>query len=314
MHGYFTLPVYSDRPLFYSVQTLSSGRSYCTRFITVRQPVETCSFPFESASCKRNLGKICFASMCSFKKDEEAPTKHQIKAGLKETYGNIIKDDPAEHRNAPKIDTPWLVHILRLLSHICEPPLIEDKSRWCTNMESNSHLTPDDFHGLDVKKVEMSSYNNSKPPEEWRQLQYYKPVGRIPSDLPNLHACAHLFASDRNSLFIISNAGGFGDQIGAMGSLSHAVVFHVNSQDLMFEEDKWLCQEAWTPRSEGGRGMHESRIWNSDEVLIASTWQDGLVRKAGGESKVAVWMGGKGEKSKRVDGSHEVLKANQSKL
>jgi acyl-CoA thioesterase len=65
-----------------------------------------------------------------------------------------------------------------------------------------------------------------------------------------------------------------------MGSLSHSVVFHVSSKDLVLRNREWLCQEAWTPRSEGGRGLHESRIWDERGMHVASTWQDGLVRKA----------------------------------
>ena len=76
----------------------------------------------------------------------------------------------------------------------------------------------------------------------------------------NLHACAYLYASDRNSVFLISNAVGYGDEVGSMASLSHSVVFHVSSKDLVLKDWEWWCQEAWTPRSEGGRGVHESRI------------------------------------------------------
>lgn len=150
-------------------------------------------------------------------------------------------------------------------------------------VEKRSDLSRNDFPGLDIRKVDMSKYNASKSPEEWRQLSYYRSRGIIPPNSPNLHACAHLYASDRNSLFIISNAVGFGDEVGTMGSLSHSVVFHVNSQGLLLKGNEWWCQEARTPRSEGGRGMHESRIWDSDGVLVASTWQDGLVRKAESE-------------------------------
>lgn len=144
---------------------------------------------------------------------------------------------------------------------------------------SHPHLFVNDFPGLDIRKVNMTAFNTSKSPEDHRQLLYYRPYGLLRKDLPNLHACAHLYASDRNSLFLISNSVGFGDQVGKMGTLSHSVMFHVNSEDLLLSEQDWWCQEAWTSRSGGGRGMHESHIWRNDEILIASTWQDGLVRK-----------------------------------
>lgn len=145
-------------------------------------------------------------------------------------------------------------------------------------MDENPELLRNDFPGLDIRKVDMSKYNDDKPPEDYRQLHYYRPIGDLPASSPNLHACAHLYASDRNSLFIVSNSVGIGDEVGTMGSLSHSVVFHGNGQDLLLKEDDWWCQEAKTPRSGNGRGMHESRIWASNGVLAASTWQDGLVR------------------------------------
>jgi acyl-CoA thioesterase len=145
----------------------------------------------------------------------------------------------------------------------------------------------------------MSTYNASKPAIEYRQLAFYRAIGDIPVSLPNLHACAHLYASDRNSLFLVSNALRIQDMVAKMGSLSHSVVFHVDSNELLFKgvegiaevsgREGWFCQEAWTPRSEGGRGMHESRIWDHRGVHIASTWQDGLVRKRVDENEKGQW-------------------------
>lgn len=108
-HGYFTLPAYVDRPIFYDVQVLSSGRSFCTRIVTARQPVQACSFPFDAVECGKKLGNVCFMSMCSFRKDETSSTKHSIKADFKPRYDKVLKQDPSEHGPAPKVDTPWYV-------------------------------------------------------------------------------------------------------------------------------------------------------------------------------------------------------------
>lgn len=151
-------------------------------------------------------------------------------------------------------------------------------------MDSHPHLFVNDFPGVDCRKVDMSTINRSKAPEDWRQLSFYRSYGPISTDLPNLHACAHLYACDRNSLFIISNSVGFGDEVGLMNSLSLSVIFHGSSQDLYLNEEDWWCQEAWTSTSGGGRGTHESRIWRQDEMLIATTWQDALVRKEKNEA------------------------------
>lgn len=134
----------------------------------------------------------------------------------------------------------------------------------------------------------MGEYNAALPPEKYRQLQYYTAIGAMPDNL-NLHACAHLYASDRNSLFLIANAHDIGDRFTGMGSVSHSVVFHVDSEGLRFsngDEKTWFCQEAWTERSGGGRGLHSSKIWDRSGRHVASTWQDGMVRAAKSEDRV----------------------------
>lgn len=132
----------------------------------------------------------------------------------------------------------------------------------------------------------MAAYNAARKPLDRRQLQFYSTIGRMPSvsQDANLHACAHLFGSDRNGLFLIPNHLGAGNGYTAMATLSHSVVFHVGARELgMAEQDskearKWYCQESKCTRVSGARGMHESRIWSPSGIHIASTWQDGLVR------------------------------------
>jgi acyl-CoA thioesterase len=146
------------------------------------------------------------------------------------------------------------------------------------------------------------THHNTSDPLAYRTLSLYRPFGHLPISLPNLHACAHLYASDANSLFIISNALGFGDQVGKMGSLSHSVVFHVPTSELLFQGHdeeggklEWWVQEAWTPTSGQGRGMHESQIWSPSGRHVASTWQEGLIRRAEreeGEKQRLMWEEG----------------------
>jgi acyl-CoA thioesterase II len=261
VHGFFTLPGLVDRPYIYSITHLSEGRSFCTRSVTVSQPTKPSLIPstgiFDVQDAESQLGKICFTCICSFKRDEVGATRHQVEMDLEETYSVAIRGrDPETHPVPPQVDAPWY------RKFAAEQSLIHN------------------FPGLDMRRVDMSLFNESKSPADYRTLTYYRCIGSMPPTDYNLHACAHLYASDRNSCFIISNAVGFGDEVSAMASLSHSVVFHVSSKDLVLTEGEWWCQEAWTPRSEGGRGMHESRIWDKRGLHVASSWQDGLVRKA----------------------------------
>lgn len=139
-----------------------------------------------------------------------------------------------------------------------------------------------------MRKVDMSAYNDSRPVVDKRQLQYYRIIGPVPSvtDDPNLHAVAHLYASDRNSLMIIPNFIGVGDNYSAIASLSHTVVFHGESSELaMTDADggrRWFCQEFEIQRIAHGRAWVTSKIWSVDNgVHVASQSQDGLWRARG---------------------------------
>jgi len=279
VHGFFTLPGLVDRPYIYTTSHLSEGRSYCTRQVSVRQPISpsprslpatyfTLSSPnqipkFEIGDADAELGKVCFSAMISFKREEEYVRGHQMEVGVRERYKSVIGERrPDSWELVPRVDSSW---VKRAISRY---PL-------CNT-----------FPGLTMHRVDMSSFNASLSPSSYRQLTYYTPLGSIPVSSPNLHACAHLYASDRNSLYLITNALDSGESIRQMGSLSHSVVFHVPIQDLLLKEGEWWVQEAWTPRSGSGRAVHESWIWKLGEdeqgqrrdVHIASSWQEGLVR------------------------------------
>lgn len=60
-----------------------------------------------------------------------------------------------------------------------------------------------------MRKVDMTAYNRPRETLDRRQLQYYKVIGDMPpiEEDPNLHAIAHLYASDRNGLFPVSPSG-----------------------------------------------------------------------------------------------------------
>ncbi|CZR57228.1 uncharacterized protein PAC_07118 [Phialocephala subalpina] len=254
VHGFFTLPAFPDRPYVYTITHLSEGRSYCTREVKVQQPTTSPpSIPFKPQDLEKNLGKVCFTSMVSFKRDEELGPNHQTEEGYEKKYEEVLKGkDPWDWPRLPRVDAPWYYRHIK------------------------QHPQPNDFPGLDVRKVDMRTYNANYQPQDYRQLQLYTPLGSLTSN-PNLHACAHLYASDRNSVFVVSNATKIGDNIKAMGSLSHSVVFHGNSTDLLIREGEWRCQESRTPRSGNGRGVVESRIWNG-KSHVASTWQEGQLR------------------------------------
>lgn len=250
---------------------MRDGGIYCLRHVEVYQNSEI------AASGKTP----CFVSTISFKRDElkgrtvdyshqEVPRDH-----LQTRYGFIINDkSPEDHAHSPGADADWC-----------------DEARnpaWAANALA--------FPGVETRKVDMTPYNgtatrgggpNGSKVSQWRQLIFYRMRKEGPGDLDemnlNLHACAHMYASDRNSLFLAQRALGYEKELAPMGSLAHSVVFHGAAEDMRMvdekDDDKWFVQEAWTSASGENRLVHNSRLWDYKEgKIIAQTTQDGMMR------------------------------------
>lgn len=140
----------------------------------------------------------------------------------------------------------------------------------------------------------MTPYNRELQPFDRRQLYFYRLIGSLPADDINLHACAHLYASDRNSLFIVMNNLDVGEIFTHAASLSHTVVFHSGAKDILMTggggDRLWFCKEDWTTRAAGGRGIHQSRIVGPNGEHVASSWQEGVVRIGKDQEESLRWM------------------------
>ena len=142
----------------------------------------------------------------------------------------------------------------------------------------------DVFPGLYTRQADLTRYNEGRHPLDKRQLVFYRTIGDLDDDEPNLHLVAQLYASDRNSLFHVCNAVGLGEDYSVMGSLVHQVIFHTGIEDLKFgkdegdEKSEWFVKEDSVTRYVGGRGLFYSRVWNSKGRHVMTVTQDGMVR------------------------------------
>ena len=245
--GWFILPGLLDVPFVYKVHNIRDGRSYCTRIVNVTQ-----------ASGKG----VCFTCTCSFKTEESSELDAQESIDLWQKYNSVLQSKtPDNFPEAPGMDVPRYHNLLK-----------------------NGHPN-DKFPGLTMKRVDMSAFNDPREPLDRRQLIFYKPIGELPPDF-NLHMCAHLYASDRNSLFIVANHLGVGGSFSQMGSLTHTVTFHAPLSDLRLEskeswkhpQGNWFCKEDRTDRASVGRADFHSRVFSPDGVHVMSIMQDGMVR------------------------------------
>ena len=143
---------------------------------------------------------------------------------------------------------------------------------------------------------------------QWRQLAFYRIITddenesyENEEDELRLHISAHLFASDRNSLFMIQRAYGYQGRETRLSSLGHTVIFHGGVERLRMVDPRtgrrrWFVQEAWTSNSGENRGCHESRLWDWEKgVVVATTVQDGMVRVSAQKPGIGADEDGDGE-------------------
>lgn len=275
MTGSWILPGLLDIPFVYTVRHIRDGSLYCTRAVEARQD-----------------GKICFSGLCSFKRRENEKFNHQPSDAHRRFKSILDGKRPEDYPPSPSVDADW----------------------W-TQYVHEENIPEREFPGVDVRKVGMGDYNQAgevkQSPEKYRQLHFYSLKGLLDQDpavnrndikakeqsgeFDNLYACAHMYASDKNSLLLIPRALGHAT-FTAIASLTLTVVFHEHGESLrMVDWDaskwppgglpkKWFLQEGWTPSSGDNRAVHESYLWSPDGRLLATTLQDSLLRlpRAGG--------------------------------
>ncbi|KAJ5578171.1 uncharacterized protein N7459_007135 [Penicillium hispanicum] len=221
-------------------------------------------------------------------RDERQQTfQHQPPSAQERYEGVLSGKHPEDQPVSPSVDSDWWIGMVR-----------------------QGNIAEREFPGLDVRKVDMKDYNQTKHiqerPEKYRQLAQYRLKG-LPDDDPNaslsqireredsgdydnIYACAHMYSSDKNSLLLIPRALRI-KHWEAMASLTLMVVIHRHGPALrMIDWDavsgnkdsgvpmKWFMQEGWTPQSAENRAVHESHLWGPDGTLLATSLQDSMLR------------------------------------
>jgi acyl-CoA thioesterase II len=139
------------------------------------------------------------------------------------------------------------------------------------------------FPGVLTSALQLDLLHSQQRPIDRTNL-YFFTAHTEPSADPdyNLEACAHLYHSDRESIFAIVKSYELSDLLEVASSLSHTVVFHVPGDEISFHDKtgrkRWFYHETKSKRISDGRALHEGKIYNRDGILVASTMQDGAFK------------------------------------
>jgi acyl-CoA thioesterase II len=127
---------------------------------------------------------------------------------------------------------------------------------------------------IDIRIVDPSRYT-SRDARPAQQTIWLKTNGQLP-DVPHLHQAALAYASDFTLLdtALVAHGKLLFDNDVQLASLDHAMWFH-----RPFRADDWLLYAQDSPTAFGARGYCRGSIFNRFGHLVASTVQEGLMRK-----------------------------------
>jgi len=104
---------------------------------------------------------------------------------------------------------------------------------------------------------------------------WFRTVAELPDD-PRVHRAVLAYASDMHLLATSTRPHGVNWYRGEIkaASLDHAIWFHEP-----FRADEWLLHVTDSPWAGGSRGFTRGQIFSADGRLVASTAQEGLIRR-----------------------------------
>ncbi|NVK33391.1 MAG: acyl-CoA thioesterase II [Rhodobacteraceae bacterium] len=127
---------------------------------------------------------------------------------------------------------------------------------------------------IEIRPVDLHAFmvDDKRQPYQSAWIKTYSP---LPDDR-NTHECILAYASD---LVLLQTAllphatSVFSDEVQA-ASLDHSIWFH-----RPFRADDWLLYEIDSPSASGARGFSRGSFYNREGQLVASTAQEGLLRR-----------------------------------
>ncbi|KAI0898711.1 Thioesterase/thiol ester dehydrase-isomerase [Annulohypoxylon nitens] len=260
IHGYFSEVGLIDRPFIFSVTPIATNASFPNLLVTVRQPLSPSTnaigdhYPLADATLP--LGPVCFNAIVSFRPPgisqyiaQEPPVQMR--------FMDILNSrPPSDWDPAPHVD---------IAKRLAEFPM----------------KNPGSFPAVDMKKVDLTSFNEGKSLCDRRELLLYRLLAPLPADHPDSHILTHAYEADRNGLLMVGNHVGFGYDFARAASLSYSFVVHVNPEYavMSYGENEWWVQEAFFPRIEAGRAIIMSKIWSPKGIHVATEYQDGVIRR-----------------------------------
>ena len=292
MHCYFVLAGNSAIPILYHVERVRDGKSFITRTVQARQqgrPIFTTTLSFMKEGSGGVKKVEHFVPMPT---NLPPPPNGAIEIEAEWWEKNQGKDErPFEQVRCPvtmrgEPHTKKLRHWIRARGKIsdCPPEVVTQE------MESGKRMNQRDASGgnhqahLSALAYMSDSYFigtvarahnlvrfSSRRTIERTVAQFHGSENEKSEMQKYLQQIADEEAQEQKEAGAVDD----GTRIGMMVSLDHTIFFH---NPRHFRADEWMLAEVESPWAGDGRGLAVQRIWSREGLLIATCYQEGVVR------------------------------------
>jgi acyl-CoA thioesterase 8 len=263
MHCYFVLAGDSTLPVLYHVEHVREGKSFATRTVQARQ-----------------RGRPIFTTTLSFMR-EGSGGKQTVSHGAPMPEGIVPpEEDRGPPYREPQVGSPFESRRIEILNGGSPQPHAKRTRQWIRAQGRISEAGGHEAH-LSALAYMSDSYfigTVSRIHNLWR-FGYLRPGGV--DAVGNAREWTEAEIAVREKLI---QEEGFGDDhenkkgrpaVGMMVSLDHSIYFH---EPRAFRADEWIFTEMESPWAGDGRGVVSQKMWARDGRLIATCFQEGVVR------------------------------------
>ncbi|KAF7870309.1 hypothetical protein EAF04_004055 [Stromatinia cepivora] len=268
MHCYFVLAGNSDLPVMYYVEHVREGRSFATRTVQARQK-----------------GKCIFTTTMSFVREGSGGRKNVKHAVPIPKDIRQPDEDDELFKMEMKTDSPFISQRLEILNAESGMPHEQRTRQWIkargriseegghqAHLNALAYMSDSYFIGAAARVHKLWRYGREGIKEEGDNTEETEKDKYVKK---------------------LKEAEGFGDdltnekkrpEVGMMVSLDHTIYFH---EPRRFRADEWMFAEMSSPWTGDGRGVVTQHMFAKDGTLVATCFQEGVMRLKQDESEKA---------------------------
>ncbi|KAI2639188.1 thioesterase-like superfamily-domain-containing protein [Xylaria nigripes] len=260
-HCFFVLAGDAGVPILYHVERVREGRSFCTRTVQARQK-----------------GHAIFTVTCSFARNGSGGARTVSHASPMPKGVLVPPDDyreptvgdskrPFDHFRSPRNDVHLPPEQRRIWQWVKARGKISDEGGHQAHLSALAYMS-DSFFINTVSRI----HRLWRPP--------YKPE-EIEKMTPELQAYLEKLV-ELDGSGKLSEDESSRPRIGMVVSLDHSIYFHNPSK---VRADEWMLAEMESPWAADGRGVVRQKIFSKDGTLLATAYQEGVIRLRQDEKK-----------------------------